>query len=1270
MSTPNPYVGPRAFKTGEKLYGRDMELRDLLDLLIAERVALLYSPSGAGKSSLIQAGLVPELEEESFRVLPTARVNLEPPTSLPPDGPTNRYVLSVLLSLEEALSEEQRTPLEQLAGMRLDGYLDQCPKEAGMPDTEVLIFDQFEEILSLNPTDQDDKAEFFSQVGAALRNRKRWALFSMREDYVAALDPYIRAIPTRLRNTFRLDRLEVRAAHQAIQQPARQAEVAFEDEAAQLLVDDLRRVRVQKPDGSIEQQLGLYVEPVQLQVVCYRLWENRDNSRAQIIAEDLKAIGDVDTALADYYAERLAVASESTNISQRIIRDWFDRQLISEQGIRSQVLMGAEKSGGLDNRVIRMLENAHLVRTEKRGGAAWFELAHDRLIEPVRQNNLAWMHKNLSLLQRTADVWNRQERPDSLLLREDDLDAAEVWAAEHREELLPHEVEFIETSKEAREKEQQTRAMAEQAIQLEAERKRAELQARLTRIISAVGVLAVALAIIAGFLAVQSSINAQEARNQSTQAVANASTSQANEGTARSASTEAVQQRNIADAARITEAAAKETAVVDRATAQAASTQAVAQQAVAEANASVALSRRLASLGLNYLFQQPTLALLFDVEAFRTAPTFEALSALFTGLQHSLNRRVELFGRQPSLQGPRLYSVAFSPDGSKIAWSGTNGVIVVWDVQEQRVMRSWISHDRTTIYSVVFSPDGGTLASGGADGRILLWDAASFEPVGEFRTQLSSVVSLDFSPDGNTLASSGVGRRIFLWDIPNNRFSRTLSPPIGDDVWTLAWSPDGEYLASGGADELVRLWDPQTGEELDSFPDLQGIVVSLAWSPDSQLLAIGGENQGEKSNQNLFVWDVSNGGKTTLIGHTDRVLSLAFAPDGNILASGGADNKILIWDVVDWKQINQIADRTHWIADLAFNPEGQQVMAAVGFDHAVNIYEIVTEQPLSTQVTTNKSGIQGMAFESDSALKIGANQAGAITLWNVDATNPDAGVDVATELAPSLSGGDFATLAISRDGSVIALATQSGDIEIRDADTDALMQQFVIEAGPPLSMAISPDNQVLAVGVCLERDEELEICTQNEIERWNIDAGALFDRIPTTHTDEITSLAFDPQGLKLASGSKDHTVLLWNFDADLDPLLSPPTPAGSALTGHLGAINSLAFSPVNDTLASADENSQLMLWDTGSLQLIGEPTPLSLGALGGLAFSLDGRLLAVGSRNGTVISMDVDAESWTRRACDLAGRNFTAAEWIQFFPDQTYRPTCSQFILETPTPNP
>src|SRR5512143_1431725 len=111
---PNPYVGPRAFRQGETLYGRDREIQQLLDLLIAERIVLLYSPSGAGKSSLVQAGLIPCLKAEGFRVLPVARVNLDPPPGMDLPSDYNHYAFSALLSLEEGLAKEQQVPEQKL----------------------------------------------------------------------------------------------------------------------------------------------------------------------------------------------------------------------------------------------------------------------------------------------------------------------------------------------------------------------------------------------------------------------------------------------------------------------------------------------------------------------------------------------------------------------------------------------------------------------------------------------------------------------------------------------------------------------------------------------------------------------------------------------------------------------------------------------------------------------------------------------------------------------------------------------------------------------------------------------------------------------------------------------------------------------------------------------------------------------------------------------------------------------------------------------------
>ena len=123
---PNPYVGPRAFETGETLYGRDHELHDLLDLLIAERIVLLYSPSGAGKSSLIHAGLIPRLREVGFQVLPVIRVSQEPPQE--PPAPPSTVTFSARCSLsKKGQPTEHRLDASRLPTLGLLDYLDQRP---------------------------------------------------------------------------------------------------------------------------------------------------------------------------------------------------------------------------------------------------------------------------------------------------------------------------------------------------------------------------------------------------------------------------------------------------------------------------------------------------------------------------------------------------------------------------------------------------------------------------------------------------------------------------------------------------------------------------------------------------------------------------------------------------------------------------------------------------------------------------------------------------------------------------------------------------------------------------------------------------------------------------------------------------------------------------------------------------------------------------------------------------------------------------------------
>ena len=113
---PNPYVGPRPFDLGEKLYGRERETRELVGRLIAERIVLVHSPSGAGKTSLLQAAVIPRLKERDFNPLPILHVAREARNMM-----ANRHTFSVLTSLEKGLADTERLDDAALASLLCAG---------------------------------------------------------------------------------------------------------------------------------------------------------------------------------------------------------------------------------------------------------------------------------------------------------------------------------------------------------------------------------------------------------------------------------------------------------------------------------------------------------------------------------------------------------------------------------------------------------------------------------------------------------------------------------------------------------------------------------------------------------------------------------------------------------------------------------------------------------------------------------------------------------------------------------------------------------------------------------------------------------------------------------------------------------------------------------------------------------------------------------------------------------------------------------------------
>ena len=441
----NAYVGPQPFPPDRVLYGRDRELLALTNRLLSERLVLFYAPSGAGKTSLIQAkgGLRDRMIAEGFQALPVIRVGHA--ANVASREGVNRYLLSTLISLELARPESERRSAEALAQLirstvhgsqptSLREHVAHLVPSATKAERiqAFLVFDQFEELLTLDPTDEACKHEFLVQVGTMLRDRDRWALFAMREDYVAALDPFLPLLPTRLAVTFRLDLLRREAAQEAICRPAKDCGVTFETEAAKNLVRELARMMVMDPvTARCEPRDGPYVEPLHLQLVCQRLWKERaapdkitadDLDRlAHDAAEDVRGVG---AALAHYYDDSIqAVAAQfgAQGGTERAIRVWFGQALISPTGLRLPFLFGNEDAYGLSGSVLRALADRYLIRSEQRHGGIYYELAHDRLVEPVQKSNAAFK-KRLKPFQQAAELWKASGKQNDLLVLDEVLD--------------------------------------------------------------------------------------------------------------------------------------------------------------------------------------------------------------------------------------------------------------------------------------------------------------------------------------------------------------------------------------------------------------------------------------------------------------------------------------------------------------------------------------------------------------------------------------------------------------------------------------------------------------------------------------------------------------------------------------------------------------------------------------------------------------------------------------------------------------------------------
>ena len=497
-----------------------------------------------------------------------------------------------------------------------------------------------------------------------------------------------------------------------------------------------------------------------------------------------------------------------------------------------------------------------------------------------------------------------------------------------------------------------------------------------------------------------------------------------------------------------------------------------------------------------------------------------------------------------------VIAVAFSPDGKILATASWDGTARLWDVATHQQIGAPLTTDNKIVNAVAFSPNGKILATASWDGTARLWDVATHRQIGAPLTVSSFATAVAFSPNGTVLATaSDDGAQ--LWDVATHR---QIGAPLNADnsfVEGVAFSPDGTTLATASLDGTARLWDLATDQQIGlPLTANNSSLEGVAFSPDGTTLATA-SNDGTARLWNLTTHRQIG---APLTADSSIVAAVAFSPDGKILATASWDGTARLWDVATHQQIDgPLTADDRFVAAVAFSPGGT-VLATASWDGTARLWDVATHQQIGAPLTADSSIVAAVAFSPDGKILATASDDGTARLWDV-ATHRQIGGPLIADRSI------VAAVAFSPDGKILATASWDGTARLWDVATRRQIgAPLQVDDSRLTAVAFSPNGTALATASDDGTARLWDVATHQQI------GGPL-----TADSSPVTGVAFSPDGKILATASDDGTARLWDLATDQQ--------IGAPLTADNSIVQAVAFSPNGTALATASSDGTARLWD-------------------------------------------------------------------------------------------